>query len=172
MSDVTQIAGPFAVRFLPRFRHKPRVAQEKKQQVREIAVVRPHDLTTVHDFLAALISREQVVQNRPLIAWESVKKRYHTMMTESSSPDKDLHDQYHIDLGFFKEVMDEQVLEVWTGQKSVIDVLSLPEFSDMNCVREPNPPYDLMIMMNARESQFSPNLFKYAPPLYFRPSAM
>ncbi|CAJ0590462.1 unnamed protein product [Cylicocyclus nassatus] len=152
MSDGNQIAGPFAVRFLPRIRHRPRVVHENRKQAPEIAVIRPHDLSTVHDFLAALISREQVLQKRPLIAWESVQKRYHAMVTELNGPDKDLHDQYHVDLGFFKEVMDEQVLEVWTGKKSVIDVLSLPEFSDMNCVREPNPPYDLMIMMSDREN--------------------
>ncbi|EYC17384.1 hypothetical protein Y032_0030g2014, partial [Ancylostoma ceylanicum] len=43
------------------------------------------------------------------------------------------------------------LLEVWTGKGSIIDVFSLPEFGELECVREPLPPYGLLVMLSRRQ---------------------
>ncbi|KAL6743144.1 hypothetical protein Aduo_016221 [Ancylostoma duodenale] len=141
----------FAVRFYPRARHRPKLITHDKKQVREIAVVKPHDLTTVRNFLADIILREQKSQQKTLVSWESVQRRYQTMVTDCSASDRDLLDHYQLELGFFPEAMDEQSLEVWTGKGSIIDVFSLPEFGELECVREPLPPYGLLVMLTERQ---------------------
>ncbi|EYC13170.1 hypothetical protein Y032_0044g1010 [Ancylostoma ceylanicum] len=57
----------FAVRFFPRARHKPNLATRDKKHVREVAVVKPHDLTTVRNFLVDMILREQKFQQKTLV---------------------------------------------------------------------------------------------------------
>ncbi|RCN46457.1 hypothetical protein ANCCAN_07545 [Ancylostoma caninum] len=44
-----------------------------------------------------------------------------------------------------------KLLEVWTGKGSIIDVFSLPEFGELECVREPLPPYGLLVMLTERQ---------------------
>ncbi|KAK6756892.1 hypothetical protein RB195_014989 [Necator americanus] len=150
VSDENDSVHQYSIQFLPRFKYRRNFFHEKKH-VREVAVVKPHDLVTVRDFLMEIIAREQRYQQKLVIPWDSVQKRYQTMVTDVNSTDRDLFARYQPKLGFFPDSMDEQLLEVWTGKGSVVDVFSLPEFEGLECVREPLPPYDLLVV--ARESQ-------------------
>ncbi|RCN46458.1 hypothetical protein ANCCAN_07546 [Ancylostoma caninum] len=109
LSDGENNGHQFAVRFFPRARHRPKLITRDKKQVREVAVVKPHDLTTVRDFLVDIILREQKSQQKTLVSWESVQRRYQTMVTDCNASDRDLLDHYQLELGFFPEAMDEQV---------------------------------------------------------------
>ncbi|WKY10174.1 hypothetical protein Q1695_002487 [Nippostrongylus brasiliensis] len=109
-------------------------------------------LRTVRNFLEELIFAVQKSQNKLIVSWDSVCKRFYDMMSSDDCPDEDiaLLGRYQLSMPFFQYQLDEKVLEAWTGLDNVVEVFSLPEFEGFECFREVRPPHSLMITVNAR----------------------
>ncbi|VDL69317.1 unnamed protein product [Nippostrongylus brasiliensis] len=109
-------------------------------------------LRTVRNFLEELIFAVQKSQNKLIVSWDSVCKRFYDMMSSDDCPDEDiaLLGRYQLSMPFFQYQLDEKVLEAWTGLDDVVEVFSLPEFEGFECFREVRPPHSLMITVNAR----------------------
>ncbi|WKY10166.1 hypothetical protein Q1695_002483 [Nippostrongylus brasiliensis] len=109
-------------------------------------------LRTVRNFLEELIFTVQKSQNKLIVSWDSVCKRFYDMMSSDDCPDEDiaLLGRYQLSMPFFQYQLDEKVLEAWTGLDDVVEVFSLPEFEGFECFREVRPPHSLMITVSAR----------------------
>ncbi|PIO67171.1 hypothetical protein TELCIR_11094 [Teladorsagia circumcincta] len=79
------------------------------------------------------------------------------MMTDDDCPDIDLLGRYQLQMYFFQYALDEKVLEVWTGKKSVVEIFASPEFEGLECFREACPPHNLLVMVDRAKSKMETN---------------